>query len=532
VYYIAQAGSSLQSIEDDGTITTLTLPDGVTIDATKRGRFATLGQRLVFTNAPSINLWIDPLTFEVRPLSTLPPIAPLTSAAGASTGLTGAYRWWYSYLVKDSDGNVLSESPLSAPSISLTLANQDGDLSNIGISPDPYVNARRVYRSVAGGSIPFESFDLDDNEMTTALDALADASLSLLPSDPALGNPPGSGPGDGLELITAWKDYLWAVSTTFNRRDRLIFCEQFQTYAWPAANFVTATPEGEDEYGITGLAARRDELGILKRNRVLKVVGSSPEDFEVIIVAEGMGCIAPESVVIIRDVAYFLGLDGVYTFGPQGVTPISRDKVDPWFLTGIYFNRDQFVNAFGGYNQLTDTYDLHLASVGSSVNNRWVSYDIRRQEWLGPHVTSKFTPNSRALLRSDSGAYRPTIGSSDGYLYQMNQSGSADGGDTAIATDWITKWFHGNAPDIEHRWLQPTVFTAPQAAGTLTVTPRVGDLTASNGATMAVDLTQDRTKLPRPGIGRLLRLQFTHSTIAQGVEVMGFELPFSEVGRR
>ena len=532
MYAIVQAGSTLVAVTPAGVATVLTLPAGVTIDATRRASFAVLGRRVVVTYAPSINLWIDPLDLTVYPLAILPPVLAPVTAVGTGTGLTGAYTWWTSFTVKNDQGTLLAESPLSAPTIALTLANQGGALTAIPISADPSVTGRRQYRSVAGGTIPFQVVDLDDNVSTTWNDTLADASLALLPADPALGVPPGSGPGEGLRYVIAWRDRLWAVGTAFAVRDQLLFSEQFTAYAWPAANAVTASPEGEDAFGITGLAPRRDELGVFKRGRILKVVGSTPEDFEVITVAEGVGCIAAESVVVIRDIAYFLGLDGVYTFGPQGVTPISRDKVDPWFLSDDYFNRDRFAYASGGYNQITDTYDLHLAAVGSTVNDRWVSYDILRQEWLGPHRTGKFTPTARALLRAASGAYLPVMGSSDGYLYQMNQAGASDGGDTAIAIDWITKWYHGNAPDIMHRWLQPSVFTRKQAAGTLVITPRVGDLDASDGATLSVPLTTDRTKLARLGVGRLVRLQFTHSTNAQDVEVFGFELPFSEIGRR
>lgn len=532
-FYVVQAGSSLQLIDTAGAVQTLTLPSGVTIDAAVKGLFAVLGQQMVFVKAGTVNLWINPATLAVLPMSILPPLSAPTLAAGAGTGLTGAYRGWVQYLIKDLNGTVLNASPLSPQSLSVTLANKDLVYSDLAISPNTSVNCRRVFRTVAGGTIPFQMTDIDDNAATSVTSSLADAALALLPSDPDLGVPPGSVPGTSLSLIAAWKSRLWAISGKQTEVDDIRYTEEDNFWQWPATNSLPAYPKGEDQYGVTGFLPRRDELGIGKRNRILKIVGSSNTDFEVIVVAEGVGVLAPASVVVIRDVAYFLGQDGVYTFGPNGITPISRDKVDPWFLTGDYFDRTYFPQAFGGYNHDTDSYELHLVSAGGSTFDRWVSYDVRRKEWLGPHKTGKFTPTMRAMLTSGTGAFLPTMGSSDGYLYKMNQSGASDQG-TAIAIEWISKWFNGNAPDIFHHWGQPTFYVTKQAGtpGPLIVTPRVGNQDASDGAAQNVPQTIDRSKLARFGDGRLLRLAFTHSTDAEDVQLNGFELPFNEIGRR
>jgi hypothetical protein len=47
-----------------------------------------------------------------------------------------------------------------------------------------------------------------------------------------------------------------------------------------------------------------------------------------------------------------------------------------------------------------------------------------------------------------------------------------------------------------------------------------------------VSLTAKRSVLARWGVGRCLRLQFTHSTDAQQVELRALEQPFHEIGRR
>ena len=73
-------------------------------------------------------------------------------------------------------------------------------------------------------------------------------------------------------------------------------------------------------------------------------------------VAEGVGPQSHDAIVIIRDVAYFLGGDGVYIWGPEGLTNISRDTVNPWFASDTYFNRSKYSIAWAYWNQLLDSY--------------------------------------------------------------------------------------------------------------------------------------------------------------------------------
>lgn len=542
MFYLSQAAAALQTITTGGTVATLSLPSGVTVNSAIRGIIVAFAQQLFVVRSGSINLFIDPADpdLTVRPMSIPPPIAPPDLAAGSGTGLTGAYRTKVSYYLKNPAGKVLIESPLSESSLPATLANKDLDISNIPISPDasmfvsatsPYIFGRRIYRTVAGGAVFFQMLDIDDNVMTHVLSTLADDSLSTLPADPALGNPPGTIPGTSLDNMAVWNSRLWAKASALDRVDHLIYTEIDEFGAWPPENDLLAKPIGEDQFGITGFLPRRDELGVAKRGRLMKVIGTTNDDFQVITVAEGAGCIAPFSCCVIKDIGYYLGLDGVYEFGPDGVHSLSLQKVQPWFLTDDYFNRSLFYQAVGNYNPRNDSYDLHLCAAGSTVLDRWISFDLSRREWLGPHKTAAFTPTARGLLRDAGGAYLPVMASSGGNLYTMNQGPSDDA--TGIAIDWITKWFSANAPDYMHFWDQMTLFLKKQAAGTLVITPRVGDMAAADGTPQSINMaTSDRSRLARWGAGRLLRLQFTHSTAAQDVELYGAEQPFVEIGRR
>jgi hypothetical protein len=531
-YAIVRAATSLQIVQPDGTLTTLTLPSGVTLDSSRPARFAILGRHILMVNSPSINLHIDTSDFTVRPMSLKPPVeSPVLSAGTGGTGLTGNYRGGVSFAIKNpDDGTILNESPMSPISIVQALSNESLRWSGIPISEQAAVNTRRLYRTAAGGSVLFHEADIDDNTTTSIETQLADAGLSLLPEDQELGTPPGTIPGTFLKIIVSWGGRLWAVSDWLGRRDTVLYTEDGQFYAW--GNEFPIAPVGFDNVGVTGFVPRRDELIILKQAHIAKIKGDSDANFEVIDMAVGPGCVAPDSVVVVRDVGYFLGKDGVYSVGPQGVQLISRDKVHPWFTTDTVFNRSEFPNAKGGYNPITDTYDLHLAAANQTTLNRWVSYDIRRGEWLGPHLTGKFTPSHRALLYDSNSLERPTIAGADGHLYEMNQSGASDGGDTAIAIDWLTKYFSAGAPDIYHHWGDGALLLKKQNAGSLTLTPAVGDIGVAPATARTVAMSRYRVRVGRFGDGNLLQIRFQHSTDAEDVELYGLEIPYFEIGRR
>lgn len=546
-FSLVQAGTALKVVDPGGTSSTPTLPTGITLVTDRRPRMATVERGVIVAHTPSQNLFYDPLLDTLRPFVPLPPVTGPILAAGSGTGLTGDYTVWVSFLIKDVEtGALLSESPLSPASNTLTAADDDLAVTGIPVSNQSAVNARRLYRTAAGGEVKYFWTDIDGNDATTFTGDDSDASLALAGEAPTLGLPPGSAPGDTLRLLIAWKKRVWGASSDPTALDDILFSEaEPRVYAWGATSRLVASPRGEDNVGVVQYAARRDMLVVFKRNRMMAVSGTDATDFRVETISEEVGCIAPESVVVIRDVVYWLWDDGVYKYDDSGVTCLSdgstgRGKVDPWFTTDTYFNRDRFPEAFAGYNPVTRCYELHLCNVGDTTENRWVSCSIETNEWLGIHKTAAFTPVSRILLRSNENAIIPTLGASDGYLYQMNRSTKSDVSGSTSAIHYKVKTrphagVGGGDPDISHFFGMLSMFskveTAP--AGTLTITPYVGWLNASAGTTLSHDLTQGRERLGRLGVGQLCQLEFEMQTAGEDVLQFGYAIdPIFEVGRR
>ena len=515
-----------------GALTTLTLPTGVTLSSTVRPKFAIFGRYVFVTNSPTRNLWIDPSDDTVRPMGIQGPASPCMLAAGSGTGLTGVYKVRVSFIVKDTNGKVIYESPFGPTSAaSASLANQDLAVTGVPLSADAEINGRRLYRTLAGGNVYFQWIDLDDNTATAVTDSLSDASLNLLPAPTGLGLAPGSSGGEQLKLLTSWHGRLWGVSTKASEIDNLRYSEDRLFYAWPATNTLPMPPIGQDSEGITAFAPRRDDLGVFKRDSLEMVTGFAGSDFQRQTVKQGIGCIAPESVVIIDDTAYFLAENGVYRWSAQEVTSITEAHVHAWMTTTTYFQRASFDLSVGWFDQDLNTYNLLVPATGASALTRWISYDLGEGGWLGPHLTSAFTPNYAATLEDSNDLAMPVICGTDGFVYK-NQSTRTDGASTGIALDVDTIYHSANTPDIEKLWLELSLISKIQGAGTLTITPKVGGLDASAGTAISADMTKGRERLRRLGQGRFMQLNFAHSTNAQDVELYGLEIPYHELGRR
>ena len=545
-FLLAQGGSTLYKIDlTSGVATALTLPTGVTLNAARKPKFAVLNQWVAMVNSPSRNLVIDPEGV-VRLMVPRPPSVGPTMVAGSSTGLTGAYRYALSNCVLNTDGELLLESPLSPLSKSTTLSNTDASLTDIEVSIDT-ITHRRLYRTLSGGAYPtlFKVLDIEGNDLTAILDNAADATLSLLPAfATVLVSPPGTLPGIRFKNIIEWKSRFWAIVENPSLADTVFASETNKVYAWP--NQLVAYPTGQDEKGIIGFAVRKNQLGLLKRNGLWQISGTSGSTGVAFVntsvqqIALAPGSMSPDAIQSVPgDKVIYLGRDGVYEWGDNGVVNISKDQVHPWFTSDTYFNRTRWPNAFMRYNSKLNQIELHLAAAGSSVEDRWVSFNLTNRKWYGPHKTAALTPQSGCDLIDGDGLPLTFVGGTDGVVYIGNRAIYTDGAATAIDMDCFGGFHSFDSPDIEKFWGQLSVQTKKESSGTLTITPRLvsgtgGVEDAVSGTDFSHDLTKGRELLDgRIGDARLLGFRFRQNTNAVNATIYGYELDkVFEDGRR
>jgi len=521
-FYVVQHGSALSLATSTGSLTTLTLPSGVTIDSGKRARFAVFNREVLVANSPSEVIAINRDGL-VRILAPRPPTGAVQLDANGVGGLSGAYIVKYTNVILDSFGKLLAESgysPVSAASA--TLASNLLRAQRIGVSAQT-ITARRLYRTTSNGSTFFKWIDVDGNVLTTVTDGLSDASLGLVSASDLLGTPPQ------LALIAEWGNRIWGVSR--DDVDTIRFSADGQAYAWKSTNTIPIPPPGQNIRGIIALIPRRDQLGVARTDSLHQITGKTTQTFTRVKVVEGVGCVSQDTVYVHRDLAIFLGLDGVYTWGNEGVQAISDEKTKAWFTTDDYFDRTRFDDAWASFDPSDNTYVLFLTSVGGTLGDRWVKYSLARKTWWGPHKTGAFTPTCAGVVYDADDRSRLLIGSSSGFLWKDRGQTFTDGLATAIDLD-VDMIHAADSPDISKFWGQMAWQSKVQAAGSLTVTPKVGDLDASAQNAITVPLTAQRNRTRYLGPGRILQLNLRQNTVAQGAEIYGYEIPFHHIGRR
>lgn len=522
-FTIIQGGTTLQFVNTSGTVTTLTLPSNVVLNASLTPRFAIFGKYVVMVNSTSQPLIIDG-DGTVRVLGITPPATVLTLTGAAGGSLSGTFTARQTYKVRDVDGNIIIESdygPISAP---VTISGQYLKVTGIDISANT-ITETQLYRTTTGGTTHFPWTSVPGNTQTSTQDDLSDAGLGILAA-PTLGTIP-----QDLRLICEWRGRLWGVSKT--QIDYLRYSEAGVMYAWPVANSLIVPRLGADSRGVTALAARREALGVGRINSIHQVTGTSNTDFRVVKLSENVGIESQESVQVYRDTAYFLWKDGVYEWDTGGIRSISDGQVRSWFTTDSFFNRSRFKNSFAMIDPIRNRYKLFLATPGNSTENRWIEYDIGEKTWWGPHkcdVTS-WTPACAAVITTANETLSPMIGTSNGFLWQ-EQTAAKDDVSTGIAMNLDTGFLGSETPDIEKYFGEISVIGKVQSAGSIVITPKVGYIDATAGPTITYDMTKGRQRLDRLGIGKMAQLNLSHNTQNEPVEIYGIEVPWFEVGRR
>lgn len=531
-YSIIVAGGVLYKITPDGVATPLALPADVRLSLTRPPRFAVLGRTVLVTNNPSRSLCVDQ-DFHVRPMQLASPVSPVTLSSTPVGNLTGAYKVLYTHIIKHPvTGALLAESDFSPPSQPVTLAAARLVAAGVSASPDTEATHHRLYRTLADGEVYYVWLDLDARQSSVE-DDLSDVLLPNLTAPRELGVGPGRLAGSYMTLLVEWKNRLWGVGD--REIDTLRYSGEGISYGWPATYGLDVKPIGADEFGITALIARKDLLGVAKRRSFWKVSGGLTDDdgvpqFDIQRESEGQGCVGPS--IVVNDTAYYLGSDGVYSWGLRGFTCLSDGRVRKWFATDTYFNRELFPAGFVKYNERYNTIEFHLAAAGSTAIDRWVSLDVTSGAWYGPHKTARSTPTSGFVLVSTQSQALPVIGAADGTIYLQNQPGWSDAG-VAINLRLRTKWHDGQTPTIEKVWgAVSLVSKALTTIGHCLVQYRVGALEAPVQQTIAVDQRMGTQTLPRVGTGEFLQLEITEDTNGGECELYGYEVPWYELSNR
>lgn len=538
-FTVIQAHDSLQLVDESGVYTELTIPAGVTLATDRPPRWVLFNRQAILVNTPDQPLIIGG-DGTVRIMSPRAPRTGAVLSVGGAGALTGTYSGVrYTFVTKDAEGNVLSESDYSPISTGTAVLTSDMlKAANLDVSPDT-ITARRLYRPTTNGATLFQWVELDGNTLTQIEDDLSDAGLSLIAA-PTLGTPPY------LTHAATFRGRVFGAGP--DDLDHVRYSEAGIRYAWPSDNLIEIGTPGSDQIGITGFLQRREALGVGRENMLVQITGTGAEDddtgsidLDPVIVSAELGITSQESVSVFRDVGHFLWQDGVYRWGPDGVacvsdgSPDGKGNVRSWFATDDYFDRSRFSEAFGQIDPITYRYRLHLYDPDGAL--WWVELDLKDGTWWGPHKTDLFVPRSNFIVQVG-GLRIPMIGGADGEIYRAwatRTDGDGGGSDIAhaIALDVIGKRHDMKEPTLKKFFGNLKMLGRTQSAGRLRVLTIAGDKDATRTKTHQYNMRLPHESLGICGTGKHLQVRFQQETIGQDVELHGYEVdPVHGIGER
>ena len=234
----------------------------------------------------------------VRVWGLVPPLTPLTVAAGGAGGLTGAYKARYTY-VRVVGSSVAHQSNPSPESNTVALTAQVLSIPVVA-SADPQVTHIRVYRTLAGGALYL--FDQQvPNTMATVTSSQADGALGTAVETDNDG-PPAAG------WVVEFQNHLWLCQDADNPH-YLWYSKRFQPESWPPGQFVALgdpTDPLQCALPMTGL------LGVFSRLTKYRVTGNTASGFVGIEALNTRGTLAPNAAIVSSQGALFVARDGLF----------------------------------------------------------------------------------------------------------------------------------------------------------------------------------------------------------------------------
>jgi len=313
-----------------------------------------------------------------------PTTAPTATDSGVAGNLNGTYSWKVTFV------SPTHESHGSPASNTLTVTNKQVNLSNIPVSSDPQVIKRRIYRTLAGGTVYKFVGEINDNTTTTFTDNVADSSLGVdIPVDK---DPPPRG-----AFLEVFKNRLW-MSGVAGQPNRLFFSEYFEPEAWPLHYYVDLPLAQGDR--ITGLKTLGDVLVVYSRRQPVIVLGETPFDF---VVRRTFAHVGPEthrSIIRIENTHLFFSQYGIYAFDgatarllSDDISPIIRDIPQETLknVAAVYYEKKKQARFAVHLPQ-------HRASTTDRFNNSELIYDLRTGSWSISTKSIQHYIDSRDIL--------------------------------------------------------------------------------------------------------------------------------------
>lgn len=321
----------------------------------------------------------------------------------------------------------------------LTTNNYDNiALTSLPISVDPGVVARKIYRTVAGGTDFLFVTTINDNVTTTYDDLISDGSLGVT-TPPEAGQFNDNGPPPFAAFMKVWKRTVFMAGDPLNP-NVLYFGRDDEPESFPIINgFELDTP-------ITGMYETSLGLIVTTETDFWRVVGDNP-DYFLDKVRKGMGNTGFRACGETRMFGWCTDRDGVRLFDLRDTNKISdiiSDQFDD--LDRVNLEHIWSIHSRAHYLMIFAFPD------NDNVYNKFLIYqyggndDVRQGWWWTLSLAAGLEFLCAEEIEDANGDFHLYVGGNDGMIYDLfnptadnwvNASGAATAVRLRIRTPWV-----------------------------------------------------------------------------------------------
>lgn len=307
---------------------------------------------------------------------------------------------------------------------------------------------------------------------------------------------------------------------------RVYFSSFFDADDWNTSAPSTGTSldvdaDGDPE-GITGLASFQNRLYVFTRRSIYEVTGSSPEDFVVLKVSSGIGCLSHASICPIPNDVIFASDRGVHSLKQIESGRISESKFlsrDIQRLWVDLLNPALYKRIMGVYDETINNYILSVPSSGQVENDNLLCYNIEFGTWtVWPNINARsintiLLSNKKALI----------TGGENGVIGLLNRTNRTDF-DEPFNARFKTAVLYPGEETSEKIFKSVTIYIASTNVSQVAVS---WEIDGSKTGSRAVELGADAGILgttfvlgsSRLGIGQFVPVTIPIDEVGYGIQI-------------
>lgn len=362
--------------------------------------------------------------------------------------------------------------------------------------------------------------------------------------------------GDFLEDLPNAPDFSVAA-THLNRiwtndktnKDRLHYSGSGNHEAWNGVDDSGALdirPGDGDPEGITAIFPYKGQIFVAKRTKMYRVVGDTPENFQVLDVSNGLGVAGQGSIAAVdNDDVFYTSTKGVHTVATTAnygdfLSSFLSAKIQPTFNQ---FNAGLLRECQAVYNPSINSVAFSFGSSVAEYPNEIQLYNTVTKEWYRWPVEAGAT----ALVNYDIGD-KPYIfiGTAAGKIIRTQNGTYADFTNEAISYRIKTGSIYvDNNPMSIKMFKRFNLYFRPTGAYSFTVTLKVDGFEEQvigfsqtgegdelnetfilGSSLLGFTDTFAPQALPMDGIGRGVTIEIEHTGVEEQVEIHGFTIEY------